>query len=266
MPTTIPVKTCVLAVGLLSSSQIFAAPPVHTQYSALGDSYAAGNGTETRDLDYFCYRSSKAYGPLIDKDNRRMSLNFEACAGATSEDVVNNQLGSLNSDTDYVTVSMGGNDIGFVELILNCNAYWDEAQCLAKVDEVNGRIDNELPAKLDAAYAQIQAAAPNAKVIQVGYPRAFGESTSCWAARGVSATEAAALNGVTDHLDRVLGGRAAIAGVTYLSVIEQFTGHDICAQEPYLQGKSGTYIEDWFHPTETGHAQGFKPLIDAAMN
>lgn len=266
MPITKILKISLVAASLLASVPAFAGKPVSTQYVALGDSYASGNGTETRDLDYGCYRSSKAYASLITKDHKRWSLDFEACSGATSDDVINNQLGSLGSGTDYVTVSMGGNDIGFAELILNCGAYWDEAQCLQKVDEVNARIDNELPGKLDTAYAAIRTAAPNAKLIQVGYPRAFGDNLFCWAARGISATERDALNSVSDHLDRVIGGRAAIAGVTYLSVIEQFKGHDICSQEPYLQGKTGTYLEDWYHPTQAGHEVGFKPLVEAAMN
>ncbi|KEF33173.1 putative secreted hydrolase [Marinobacter nitratireducens] len=254
-----------LLAGLVTSFTVLAAKPVPTIYAALGDSYAAGNGTGTRDLAYSCYRSSDAYGPLIEKAHRKWNLDFEACSGATSDDVINSQLSPLSADTNYVTVSMGGNDIGFAELILNCAMYWDQAQCLAKVDEVHARIDSELPAKLEAAYAAINAAAPNAKVIQLGYPRAFGNNLACWDARGVSSTEAQALNGVSDHLDQVIGGRAAMAGVTYLSVIEQFKGHDMCSSEPYIRGKSGVYLEDWFHPTAAGHASGFKPLIEAAM-
>lgn len=265
MPTTKLSTPLVLAAGLLASSVAVAGKPVPVQYTALGDSYASGNGTENRDLNYSCYRSSDAYASLIDDDHRKWSLDFEACSGATSEDVVNNQLGSLSADTSYVTVSMGGNDVGFADLIMNCATYWDQSQCLAMVDEVNAAIESDLPVMLESAYAAIRAAAPNAKVIQVGYPRAFGTNTYCWAARGIDSTEAAALNGVSDHLDQVIGGRAAMAGVAYLSVIEQFKGHDVCASEPWLQGKTGAYLVDWFHPTQAGHSEGFKPLIDAAM-
>ena len=41
-------------------------------------------------------------------------------SGATTVDVVNNQIGALSAATDYVTFTAGGNDVGFVDLILNC--------------------------------------------------------------------------------------------------------------------------------------------------
>ena len=249
--------------GLLGSTAS-AAPP-SDEYVAMGDSYASGNGTGNPDLDYWCYRSSDAYGPIIDDQRKKTSLVFNACGGATTEDVLAGQVDDLSSATDYVTISIGGNDVGFVDLILNCWGHFDQAQCLETVDEVNDRIENELPAKLDQTHAAITAAAPHALVMQVGYPRAFGDDVGCAQADGVNRTEADALNGVSDNLDRVIGERAAANGLTYIGVIEAFTGHDVCADEPWLVGKWAWAARDVYHPTKAGHRDGFVPLVRAVM-
>lgn len=231
------------------------------EYVALGDSYASGNGTGNPDLDWGCYRSSDAYAAIIDRERPRTTLDFEACGGAVTGDVIDGQTRALSRKTDYVTISIGGNDVGFVNLILSCWSAWDEGSCLSTADSVNERIAGELPTRLDATYADIAARAPGAEVIVVGYPRAFSGDLSCAQANGISAAEATALNGVSDHLDAVIGDRARAAGFTYVSVIDQFTGHDVCANDPYLVGKYAWNISDIYHPTASGHRNGFTPLI-----
>jgi lysophospholipase L1-like esterase len=233
---------------------------------ALGDSYASGNGTGSADLNWSCYRSSRAYPALLDDARPNTSVDFKACSGATTSTVRSSQLGSLSRSTAYVTLSVGGNDIGFTDLILNCIGSYDQAQCLSTVDTVSGRITDELPAKLDATYADITNRAPKAELIVVGYPRPFGDNVSCSQANGIDATEAAALNGVTEQLDAAIAARVAAAGATYVSVIDGFTGHDVCASTPYLVGRYAWDYRDIYHPTRAGHAEGFLPLVMAEMN
>ncbi len=249
----------VLAAAALPAS---AAGP--DEYVALGDSYASGNGTGWPDLSLSCYRSSLAYAPLVAKARPNTSLTFKACSGATTGDVTGGQTAALSSSTDFVTVSIGGNDVGFVDLILSCFSSWDELLCRSTVASVDRRIDTQLPARLDATYADIRGRAPGAKVIVVGYPQPFGSSVSCSQASGVNGREAALLDGVAAHLDRVLAQRAAAAGFTFLDVVPAFTGHDVCATTPYLWGKK-TGLLDIYHPTRAGHRDGFAPLVRAAM-
>ena len=58
-----------------------------------------------------CQRSPHAY-PVLDAGRLGASLTFAACAGAKVAGVLSGQLGSLNADHHYVTVSAGGNDLG----------------------------------------------------------------------------------------------------------------------------------------------------------
>ncbi|MEX2476229.1 SGNH/GDSL hydrolase family protein [Marinobacter sp.] len=253
-------------IALSAASLILVGAPAQAdEYVALGDSAASGNGTGNPDLDYNCFRSSDAYAPIIASERDNTQLKFVACSGATTDDVVDSQIAALSKKTDFVTLSVGGNDVGFIELILNCGFYWDEWQCLHTADEIHRRIDEELPAKLDQAYAAIKKKASKATIMNLGYPRFFGSDVSCWTARGITSTEAEALNGISDHLDRVIAGRAAQAGIIHLSVIEQFTGHDVCAADPFVMGKDVTFLRDVYHPSKAGYRDGHMPLIRAIM-
>ncbi len=257
-------------IGIVSSLMIsgFASQALAgatDNYVALGDSYAAGTGTSVRDLDWTCFQSSEAYASIIAEERPNTNTTFMACQGAVTEDVLNEQLVALDRKTNYVSLSIGGNDVGFVEMILNCGLYFDEWQCLTKADEIIGRITSELPAKLDATYAAIADKAPNAKVLQFGYPKMFSNDLSCWGARGISAAEAVKLNEVVEILDQVISERATAAGITYVSTIDAFAGHEVCSAQPYVNGKDGLYIEDIFHPTKDGHRYGHAPLLKAFM-
>lgn len=132
-------------------------------------------------------------------------------------------------------------------------------------DTIEHRIQFELPQKLQAAYSSMKKGAPRAKLIQLGYPRMFGDDVSCWEANGVNSNEAERLNGIVDLLDSVIAAEAAKAGVHYISTIAAFDGHDVCAPQPYLNGLNGWYVEDVFHPTSDGHRFGFAPLVLDAM-
>jgi lysophospholipase L1-like esterase len=237
-------------------------------YVAMGDSYASGNGTFNADLDGPCYRSSDAYAPLVAKQLRRTTLTFVACSGATTQDVVSEQLGALDAKTTYATVSVGGNDIGFTDLISACVS-GGESVCAAAVATAESAIADELPGKLDTAYAAIGNEAPTATVVVVGYPRGFDPArVSCFQAYGISPTEAGLLNGVSDDLNAVIGDRADSAGFRYVDPSEAFAGHDVCASTPYLNGFLPVVTgdtRDAYHPTTAGHANGFEPLVYDAL-
>lgn len=255
--TTLAVSSSLLLVPAASAETV-------DEYVAMGDSYSSGNGTYAADLDASCYRSTYAYPHLVGLQRPDTDLTFVACQGATTDDIISGQDRSLDADTDYVTLTIGGNDIGFADLIVNC-AGWLSPNCQAAVDEANGKIENELPGKLDKAYAAITEGAPNVEeVVVLGYARFFGEDVSCAAAHGISAAEATWLNGVADNLDVVVRDRATASGFTYRSSIRAFTGHDVCAPDPYLNGNSFSPA-DAYHPTRSGHANGLAPLVREAI-
>lgn len=252
-----------VAAALAVSSSLLLAPTASAEqvdeYVALGDSYSSGNGTYAANLDWGCYRSTYAYPYIVGQERPDTDLTFVACQGATTEDVIGGQDQHLDADTDYVSITIGGNDIGFADLIIGCAGGYSPS-CKDAVDEANRRIHEELPTKLDDAYDAIEAGAPGAEVVVLGYGRFFGEDLACSAADGITAEEADWLNGVADNLDGAIRDRATTAGFTYRSAIEAFTGHDVCASNPYLNGRSWS-VADMYHPTRSGHANGLAPLV-----
>src|SRR4051794_27643415 len=76
---------------------------------ALGDSYGSGVGSYLYyDDGTDCFRSPFAYPSQLAAATG-LSLTLAACSGATTDDVLNEQLGLLSADTDYVTITIGGN-------------------------------------------------------------------------------------------------------------------------------------------------------------
>ncbi|MCQ0025008.1 SGNH/GDSL hydrolase family protein [Streptomyces somaliensis DSM 40738] len=232
------------------------------RYVGMGDSYSSGNGAFSTNLNSACGRNTYAYPYLVARSRPNTSLDFVACQGATTEDVPG-QARALSADTDYVSITIGGNDVGFANLIVNCAGSWSPT-CDSAIDNANNRIRNELPAKLDKAYATIRAGAPNATVVVLGYGRVFGQDLSCPAAAGASPDKAAKLNAVADNLDAVTRNRAEAAGFVYKSSIRSFTGHDVCAADPWINGATWS-VGDSYHPTRSGYANGFAPAVRAVI-
>ncbi|GAA3360580.1 MULTISPECIES: SGNH/GDSL hydrolase family protein [Saccharopolyspora] len=231
-------------------------------YAALGDSFASGTGTR----DYFedsgdCLRSPKAYPQLWADAHGAATFSFDACSGATTDDLNADQLGSLSADTTLVTVQIGGNDIGFADVIQGCLLGTDE-NCDSAVGDGEAATRDELPAKLDATYEGIRAAAPNAEIVVVGYPRI--NSTGDCGIPGFTETKRERINKGADVLAEVISERAEAAGFTYADPRSAFDGHGVCGDPEWINGPS-TPLQESFHPNVTGHAEGYLPVVESAI-
>ncbi|MER5387527.1 SGNH/GDSL hydrolase family protein [Saccharopolyspora sp. NPDC002686] len=252
------------AAVVATASTALAAPAFATSaaenYAALGDSYASGVGTR----EYFedsgdCLRSPKAYAQLWADSHDVANFDFAACSGAVTDDVNNNQLDKLSADTTLVTLSIGGNDVGFSSVIQDCLLGTDE-KCDSAVAGGEDKARNELPAKLDTTYANIREAAPNAKVVVLGYPR-LNSPGEC----GVpffSEAKRQRINDGSDVLAGVISERAEAAGFTYADTRDAFDGHGVCASEEWINGPSNPLVES-FHPNVSGYANGYLPVLNA---
>jgi lysophospholipase L1-like esterase len=244
-------------VGLTGQAQAAAGP-----YTALGDSYSSGVGTRNYYPDSgSCYRGPQAY-PVQVAARLGAQLTFVACSGARVPDVLN-QLGSLNASTAYVTVSVGGNDAGFADVITKCAYPWPWT-CTADINNANNYIRNTLPGALNNLYNQIRTRAPNARVAVVGYPRLFNGEQCNFAAR-ISPAEQSALNATADLLATTIAGRAAAYGFGFVDVRTPFTGHAVCDDVEWLNGLSNPVLES-YHPNGAGQTNGYTPLVANALN
>jgi lysophospholipase L1-like esterase len=246
--------TAMLGLTLAGTASAAAQPG----YVALGDSYASGVGTRTY-FDTTCDRSVYAYSELL-ASRLGLALNFQACSGAKTADVLNKQVGALSTSTKYVTISVGGNDIGFSGVIEKCALPF--YNCTSDIDKAEALITSTLPGALDNVYTQIHNRAPNAKVVVVGYPHLFNGEECNLLAR-LSPTEQGQLNAGADQLDNAIKARAVAHGFTFSDVRSAFTGHAVCDNVEWLNGLSNPTTES-YHPNRDGHvafANLLQPLL-----
>jgi lysophospholipase L1-like esterase len=237
-------------------------------YIALGDSYSSGVGTRAY-YNETCKRSYWAYPHLLaatwphPADPPRpkatgVTLHNHTCGGATVADVTSKQLQYVPADATYVTISVGGNDAGFGDVIKQC-AKPEPFTCGGDIDKAQDYIRNTLPNRLYNLFTAIRRRAPFAHVIVVGYPRLFGPQECNGAAR-ISIGEQKRLNRTADMLRDVDLWEATAAGRAfyYLDPRMAFIGHAICSgSNEWLNGLSNPTSES-FHPNRNGQHAYFQ--------
>lgn len=232
-------------------------------YVALGDSYSSGTGTRSYiDDGTTCQRSVYAYPSLI-AASKGLTLNFRACSGATVANVTNSQLGALGSTTTHVSISVGGNDAGFADVLTECAQPGWMSDCNGAIDDAQYIINNVLPGRLSTLYSAIRTKAPNAKVTVVGYPRIFN-GEDCNAATWFSPTEESRLNATADLLNSRTATQAANKGFSFANPASAFTGHAVCDDTEWLNGLSSPVSES-YHPNRTGHSSGYAPVVSPKL-
>ena len=192
-------------------------PPTNV-YVALGDSYSSGEGnppyepgTDDEGIPDLCHRSmTAAYGPHLDQALKLGPIAFKACSGAVTNDIfaasANNpteppQLSWLRPDTKTVTLTIGGNDAGFVHVLTACVPFpliqagfgcsaspQLEAETQARLNALAGGSYATTPAPqsepIHSILSVIQAihnAVPTAAIFFGLYPRLFGKERSHYA-------------------------------------------------------------------------------------
>ncbi|MHA7263210.1 SGNH/GDSL hydrolase family protein [Arthrobacter sp. TMN-37] len=248
-----------------------AAPEAPVDYVAIGDSYASGFGAGSYTE---CGRSPLGLPGLLDATSRVELTADATCAGATAAvvpggavDVPEQIAGltaedSLDAGTDLVTLSVGGNDAGFGVVAGLCATEPLEA-CRRAIQRSREDAETTVASSLDAVYAQLGAAAPNANVVVTGYPHLFSPGFS-----GPAPFPAEAqllFNDATDVLNRVIESRATAAGFTYVDVVDEFAGHGVGSPDPWITF-TGSAAPDDLHPTAAGYREGYFRAVRCEAN
>lgn len=258
-------RRTVLAAGLatLAMAVGLAAAPAQavdkTKYIALGDSYAAGQGAGPYKNDT-CYRSENSYSELAADTKAIKLVTNAACSGNTTQDVVAAQLLQLNKTTQLVTITAGGNNLGFGDIVTNCGsadparaAACARASATATALLVSGQLARDVAAMIQSVHA----AAPNAKIVVTGYPYLFDpfnlDPTDPMTPFIYQATALA------DRLNESIA--AGAAGAQYVDVRTAFAGHGINSENPWINGATGS--PDSFHPNAKGYWAYYTALRDA---
>jgi lysophospholipase L1-like esterase len=231
-------------------------------YVALGDSYSSGVGAG----DYYassgsCDRSPHAYPVLWANAHAPASFSFVACSGATTGSVVSSQLSTLSGAITLVSITVGGNDVGFSSVMETC-VLGTTSDCVSAINTAEGKMQTQLPGEMNNVLSAIAAAAPNARVVVLGYPELYdlANSSSCI---GLSTTDRTDLNQAADLLDTQIQAAAGRHGDPFGDVRGAFTGHEICDSNSWLHSVDWFDLGESYHPTAAGQSGAYYPVFGA---
>ncbi len=283
------------------------------QYEAVGDSYISGEGAfnyraGTNTTRNSCHQSLSSYPYLL--SGRFNSFASVACSGAEMHNISSPQAGNQNEyqlegdsmptqselssaltarlpgvilqsdfiaqdNPEAITLSIGGNDIGFADIIEKCINPFQGSRFVVvghvtcydtyedRLELVNA-INDQFP-KLRSLYENLKTSATgDRRLYVVGYPQVMKVGGDCGANVAMNAQEVLFAHDLIDYLDGVIKRAADEAGVGYVDTQHAFDGHMLCegagsrtavngltfAQQP---GTKTPDINGSFHPNAVGH-------------
>ncbi|MEW1549688.1 SGNH/GDSL hydrolase family protein [Streptomyces tsukubensis] len=236
-----------------------------------------------------CDRTTNAYPDVVDRElaefppGKPVNLTNVSCGNATIADIANEkqkpispveppadgwpavdpqiQRARLGDGTDVVTVGVGGNSLPFGGILLKCleqgavgkncrDFYTNPPEGEESIQDKLARVQDEYIEML----AKVHQAAPNAKVITVGYPAVLPETGS--ECNRLSLTELGPINHadidwlreeVLKPLNSTIKRVTDFFGDRYTDIYSSSVGHDACqpADTKWVEGLCGTAADYW---------------------
>lgn len=234
-------------------------------FVALGDSYSSGEGNPPFWGDQ-CHRSFSAWPYLLSKMSSRLNIAGNwACSGATTAALhqrfrgVDPQLKHVDARTELVTVTLGGNDVGFADILKNC--YLHNCAGSGRLERAERDI-RQVEGTLTAAYQSLKHKS-GGPVIAVGYPRLFpiGDE-DCWY---LVKREKQWLNELSIQMNGAMKAAARSAGVRFVSVLNALSGHELCTEKPWIYKVTANGGDERGHPTVPGQ-EAIARVVDKALS
>lgn len=240
----------------------------YDQYVALGDSYTAAPLVGASSVDDPCVRSDVDYPRLLARYLGASVLD-RSCTGADLSNLVGRQLlkgtkaepqlASVTPQTDLVTVGIGGNPAAAQAWFEVCPALREDdpdgAPCREHFREEGdgtdaiARILRGERKQLVTVLRTIHERAPQARVFVIGYPAIFPEKGHCPDRLTLAKGDVSYARETLRLLNRQLELAAQKADAEYVDVYAATRGHDICSDDPWIQGpKSEVGVALAFHP------------------
>lgn len=214
-------------------------------YVALGDSYTAGPLIPAQETNPSgCLRSDHNY-PHLASANLKNYVRYDvSCSGATTADMTNPQavqggtnppqFNALASDTKAVSLTIGGNDIGFTEIFKSCaTAVNVGTPCRNKYvvngnDEISNRIAATAP-KVAGVLQGIHARSPHAKIFLLAYLDILPDSgAGCFPQMPITDGDAPYLRAKEVELNGMLRTVAGNNSTVFVDTYSASIGKDAC--------------------------------------
>lgn len=252
-------------------------PPIaeEIEYVSLGDSYSSGEGTfgyDGVDEGRRCHRGGGAWPRQLAVSTPEIkSIVHHACSGARTQHLLNpwpakRQDAQLPRDpapsVDLVTLTIGGNDLGFSDIIKDCR-FGPRPGC---ADDPQSRGFQRKLATLKTVlsavvYPALRRAYPNARIVHVGYPRVIpapgSPLTRCsWLSRD----EQAAAEQIVGQLNSAVRDTSAASAeqIEYLDATDALRNHELCTRDswmvPITSRRASLFSTEQGHPNYDGQS------------
>jgi len=270
---------------LASTAMLLAAWPIGAQaggiargahYVAMGSSFASGPGVtkSADDPPNRCTRSQDNYPRQLARA-LKLNLTDVSCSGAMVPNITGKwaelpaQIDAVTPETRLVTITIGGNDVGYSGRLISqsCEAVREQADAAPEAlafckgfppptmfpqptDANFERLENNYI----AAIAAIRAKAPQARIVLVQYLAALPPSGGC-AALPISADHAALSRMVAARVADVTARVAKASGAALVEAMTLSADHTVCSAKPWVFGfpvAKGPKVVIPYHPNLDG--------------
>jgi lysophospholipase L1-like esterase len=269
-----------LALGLALLAGLQAAPMAQASeagadYVAMGSSFAAGPGLPpyAAGAPARCGRSARNYAQQL-AQRRALTLVDVSCSGATSQAILEPwrespaQIDAVHAATRLVTLTIGGNDVGYIGNLLSASCRALAAQglvassrCLA-LRELTEEDFTALARSLRKVAQAIRARAPQARLVLIDYLTVLPPAGTC-ALTPLTAAEAEQARTVSARLRVITADVARDAGALLLPASRLSEDHGACAAAPWVWGYPAPPGGAPYHPTPLGMDALAQALDDA---
>jgi hypothetical protein len=232
-------------VGIVALVALLLPSSASADYVALGDSFAAGPLIPLQIQPFGCLKSNNNYAHIAQRRVRFAEFRDASCSGAETEDMTQPQgvtpgpnppqFDRLQLDTQFVTVNIGGNDIGFSSIAEDCFTFQRRGSpCRDQYvqngrDEISERIQATAPL-VAAVFQGIKERSPQAEAFVLTYAAIFPEqgTAGCWPQMPVADGDIAYLREKQRELNAMLVEQAGQNGVGVIDWYAASIGHDAC--------------------------------------
>ncbi|ELR03288.1 hypothetical protein VC83_07294 [Pseudogymnoascus destructans] len=231
------------------------------KYVALGSSVAAGPGIQPI-TNRFARRSANNYPNILAK-KLGAELTDLSASGATLKNILSvpqtsfylisfePQIKGIPADADIVTISAGGNDIGYITGIMRdtWSTTFSGRLLTGLLPTAEDLSNQDVADRFTAIIDEIRKIVPKALIVLVEYPTVFGSDKPIQDIP-LDKERIRHHRTVADSLEKAYQLAAkARPGVKLVSVGERSREHAVGSKEPWVSGNVGTF---GFHPNLEG--------------
>jgi lysophospholipase L1-like esterase len=246
------------------------------KYVAMGSSYSAGPGIAPNSGS--CGRSGRNYANLV-AQARGLTLVDVACDGATTANISTTpqrlrdgrstplQIDAVTSDTTLVTITVGGNDLGYIRSMINASLCSTAVRagsgrsCRPVVEPAQADYD-KITAALRRIVVDVRARAPEAQVVLVDYLPVLDAGGSTCAVLPLTAQQQVPLEHIYSGVVAATAEAAAGTGALLARASAAGATHTACSATPWVTGLQRPVP---FHPNAAGMA-GVAALVESTLD